>query len=483
MRLVRSAPVVVAALAALATLVVAAPAAARPTGPRAICAASAASSANAVDVAACHGAIPSCTLCHQGAPDLNAYGLAIASALGDDGAYTFDNFDARLPAAIDATGADDTDGDGVTNLEELLLGTLPGDAQSHFSPPPAPSGDDNPHYSVGTRDAVFAYRRVLTSFCGRPPTYEELTAFRAVDDDAREQALHATLDECLASSFWRDDALHRLADAKIRPLESIGFDGLIPLADYAWDYRLFSHVLSGDRDVRDLLLATYHVDVDGNVVQGIIPAPADSPLGTGGQPLEVEQRAGMLTTQWFLMIHTMFSALPRTTAAQAYRAYLGMDIARSEGIDPVVGEPRDVDARGVAAPQCAVCHSTLDPLSYAFSPYNGIGRFSSRGVRDLELTGTFNAARMPWPADSVLFGQPVTSLRAWAEHAANSDAFFATVTRTLWAGAFGRPPTVAERPEFEILWLSLVDDVAAGRTPRAERVLHDMVDTDAFRVP
>jgi hypothetical protein len=464
-------------LATTIALAIALPASARPTGPRALC------RADGDDVAACHGAIPSCILCHQGVPDLNAYGLAVAGALGDDAGYTVDNFDERLPLAVAAINANDSDGDGLSNLEELLLGTLPGDAQSHFSPPPPPSGNANPHYAVGARDAVFAYRRVLTSFCGRPPTYDELTAFRALDDESRELSLHSTLDECLASSFWRDEALQRLADAKIRPLESIGFDGLIPLADYGWDYRLFSHVLSGDRDVRDLLLATYHVDADGNVVHGVIPAPADSPLGTGGQPLETEQRAGMLTTQWFLMIHTMFSALPRTTAAQAYRAYLGMDIARSEGIDPVDGEPRDVDGRGVTQPQCAVCHSTLDPLSYAFSPYNGIGRFSSRGVRNLERTGTYDPARMPWPDDSVLFGAPVTSLRAWAERAANSDPFFATVTRTLFTGAFGRPPTVAERPEFEQLWQSLRDDVVAGQTPRAERVLHDLVDTDAFRVP
>lgn len=475
----RSCPLVVgAAFVVLAVVCLCpSPAAARPTGPRALCA------ADGDDVAACHGAIPSCTLCHQGAPDLNAYGLAVAGALGNDAAYTFDNFDERLPFAVDAIATDDSDGDGLDNLEELMLGTLPGDARSHFSPPPPPSGKTNVHYAVGARDDVFAYRRVLTSFCGRPPSYDELTTFRGLPDDARDTALHAALNDCLASSFWRDEALHRLADAKIRPLESVGFDGLIPLADYGWDYRLFSHILSGDRDVRDLLLATYHVDAEGNVVEGYIPPPVDSPLGTGGQPLGVEQRAGMLTTQWFLMIHTMFSALPRTTAAQAYRAYLGMDIARSEGIDPVDGEPTDVDGRGVAVPECAVCHSTLDPLSYAFTPYNGIGRYSTRGVRDLEQTGTYDPARMPWPDDSVLFGQPVASLRAWAERAADSDAFFATVTRTLWTGAFGRPPDVAERPEFERLWRSLKDDATAGRTPRAERVLHDLVDTDAFRVP
>jgi hypothetical protein len=479
-RVRRLLPSAAAAVAMLVLVVFAAqPAVARPTGPRALCS----GDGGPDDVASCQGALPSCTLCHRGPPDLNDYGLAIADALVADDAYDFDNFAARVPFAVTTTGAADTDGDGLTNLEELVLGTFPGDAQSHFVAPPAPDGAPNPHFAVGVRDTVFAWRRVLTSFCGAPPTFEQATAFRALDDDAREQALHEALDGCLASTYWRDEALHRLADAKIRPLESIGFDGLIPLADYAWDYRLFSHVMSGDRDVRDLLLASYHVDEGGAVVDGVIPAPAGSPLETGGQPLAVEQRAGMITTQWFLMIHTMFSALPRTTAAQAYRAYLGMDIARSEGIDPVAGEPQDVDGRGVDVPECAVCHSTLDPLAYAFSPYNGIGRLSSTGVRGLARTGTFDAARVPWPDDSLLFGQPVGSLRAWAETAAASDAFFATVVRTLWTGAFGRPPGPGERAEYEALWRGLVDDVAAQRTPRAERVLHDLVDTDAFRVP
>lgn len=36
----------------------------------------------------------------------------------------------------------------------------------------------------------------------------------------------------------------------------------------------------------------------------------------------------MLTTRWFLAKNTMVTPIPRTTAAQAYRAYLGYDIAK-----------------------------------------------------------------------------------------------------------------------------------------------------------
>ena len=73
------------------------------------------------------------------------------------------------------------------------------------------------------------------------------------------------------------------------------------------------------------------------------------------------------------MSNTMFTSIPRTTAAQAYRAFLGYDIAKLEGLWPVAGEPADYDNKGVGAPACAGCHATLDPLTYPFSRYEGIG--------------------------------------------------------------------------------------------------------------
>jgi hypothetical protein len=446
---------------------------ARPGAPRALC-----RDATTADIAACQGTLPTCTTCHHGPPDLNLYGSAVFAALAQDDAYTFDNFEDRVAAAVVAVNADESDGDGLKNLEELLLGTLPGDATSAFVPPPAPVGAPNVHYAVGERDARFAFRRVHTTFCGAPPTFEAMADFAALDDDAREVALHDTLSTCLTSTYWKDVALHRLADARIRPLASIGFDGLIPLADYRWDYRLFSHIFTDDRDLRDLLRADYHVDEDGEVVRGIIPFPPGSPLETGGQPLPPERRAGMITTQWFLMAHTMFSALPRTTAAQAYRAYLGMDIAKGEGIHPVAGEPRDVDTKGVTEPACAACHSTLDPLSYAFSPYNGIGRLRAGGVSRLDLTGSFDAGRVPWGPEGQMFGTDVADLRAWAEHAVTTDAFAKNLGDMLWRVTFGRAPTPDERADVEGLWRGLPADGYS-----ANRALHRLIDTDSFRVP
>jgi hypothetical protein len=186
----------------------------------------------------------------------------------------------------------------------------------------------------------------------------------------------------------------------------------------------------------------------------------------------------MVTTQWFLMAHTMFSALPRTTAAQAYRAYLGMDIAKGEGIHPVEGEPRDVDSKGVTEPACAACHSTLDPLSYAFSPYNGIGRLRPGSVSRLDLTGAFDAARVPWGPAGQMFGADVTDLRAWAEGAVASDAFAKNIGDMLWRAAFGRAPGPGERDDVTAVWRGLAADGYS-----ANRALHRLIDTDSFQVP
>ena len=446
---------------------------ARPTAPGALC------GSTDLDIATCQGNRPACAMCHQGPPDLNGFGGSVAGALFANDAYTFDNFDELIAGAVAAVANDDSDGDGITNLEELALGTFPGSAGSFSLAVTDPVGTQNTFYDVGKVDRRFAHRRVATTFCGAPPTFDEVTAFADLADDAAQlAALHALLDTCLQSSFWRDFAVQRLGDAKIHPLEAISNDGLIPLADYGWDYRLFAYILTDDHDLRDLLLADYHVDENGNVVEGIVPIPNGALLETGGQPLPPERRAGMITTQWFLMAHTMFSALPRTTAAQAYRAYMGMDIAKGEGIAPVDGEPRDVDSKGVTEATCAVCHSTLDPLSYAFSPYNGIGRLRAGSVSRLDLTGSFDDARVPWGPEGSLLGTGVTSLRAWAEHAVTTDEFKHTLGVMLWRAAFARTPDPTERAEFEAIWRGLDGDDFSAR-----RALHRVIDTNAFQVP
>lgn len=455
-------PIVPAACAALVALGFADAAVARPTGPRLYC-------AHYDDTPACSGAVVACTQCHTSPPELNVYGADVAAAL--TGPY-----DEVLPAALAAVEGNDSDGDGLSNLEELVLGTRPGDATSFFAPPAAPSGPTNPGFSVGTYDAVFAHRRLTIAYCGRSPTFSEREAFRTAPDP--QAAVHAALDVCLESTFWKTEGLARLADKRVRPLQAINVDGVIPLADYAWDYRLFVHALSGDRDARDLLVADYHVDAAGNVVTGVVAGGGDQQVG--GQPLAVDKRAGMITTQWFLMIHTMFSELPRTTAAQAYRAYLGQDIARSEGLLPVDGEPVDIDNKGVDDNEtCIYCHATLDPLSYAFAYYNGIGGGGGNGA--------FRQGRPSWQptaVEAVILDAPLANIQQrgvvdWARAAADSPLFRQTIAAMFMAHGLGRPPRPDELDELQLL----ADRFADTDAYRANALLHRLVDSDAFGVP
>ncbi len=426
---------------------------------------------------ACETGMAQCTTCHSVAPQLNAFGVDVKASLLATDAYSSTAFDAALPAALGAALALDSDGDGTTNLEEILSG---GD--------PALAGAEGSDHHALMWDPETAFRRVSVAFCGISPSYEQVQAFAGQSD--QRQAVHALLSECLSSDYWRKEALHRLADDKIRPLEVVGMPGSIVLADYGWDYRLFSHVMSDDRDARELLLADYHVTEKGEVTREIIqresPFQFDEKkisIGTG-QPLPPERRAGMITTQWFLVMNTMFSRLPRTTASQAYRAYLGLDLAAGQGLMPVANEPRDVDAKGVAQPACAACHSTLDPLAYAFSSYNGIEVESpalSFGNIDLvafNVLGAYDPLREPWEGEGYLFQQRVANVNEWAKLAAESDAFKQNLAHMLFSYVLRREPAAGDAEAFRGLWQSLPADGYS-----ANKLLHRIVDLPSFGSP
>lgn len=433
----------------------------------------------------CNGALVTCETCHASTDPVawNPYGLALLTALAGD------DFDTGLAAALRLVEDADSDGDGATNLDELQLGTNPGRAESLWNPIPTPTGTSD-HYDLGAYDVAFAYRRAMVLYCGRSPSYDDLAELRALDDDAAAARLHDDLAACLDAPYWRATGLRELADPKVKPIKSVGADTTViiqdfkvVLADYHWDYRLWRYLMADDRDMRALLTAQYHVVEDPQTgllspVEGTIPRP--DPLAIdGGQPLEPEHRAGMLTTQWFLMSNTMFSELPRTTAAQAYRAYLGMDISKHEGIWPVAGEPADVDDRGVDAPACAQCHSTLDPLAYVFASYEGIILEGGKtGTYDPERPSALIASWDDAPRSSTLFGAPIDSVVDWGRAASDSPAFARAMTMTLYTHALGRAPTPDEAAAFS----ELVDTLAADGYS-ANRLIHRIVDTEGFGTP
>ena len=432
---------------------------ARPVAPELAC-------RQSPDARVCEGRQPDCALCHDGTPpELNRFGASIQQALHG---LTPDRTEAGFVQWFGAAWVQaiqvDADGDGFRSIDELIRGTDPASAES--VPDVERCGDGACAY-----DPVHAFRRVHLDFCGTAPSWAELEAFRALGEVEQRARLHADLEVCLDTEYWRGigGRVWHLADPKIRPIN--GFE------ESGFDFALFVYANTDDRDVRDLLTAEYDVmpvQEDGRTRYGRL-AGDEAPIA---YRIPAPHRAGMLTTPWFLIQQVMFSSLPRTAAALAYRAYLGLDIARLQGLDPVVGEPVDYDAKGVTDPDCAFCHSTLDPLSYPFTRYHGLT--GNNASYDPDRIANFFAEEAPnitdMPAAGVILGERVETLQEWGRVASNSDYFAQNVVRDYWTLVLGAPPGPADQAEFEALWRDLMTENAY----RVEAMLHDLVDTEAY---
>jgi hypothetical protein len=341
-------------------------------------------------------------------------------------------------------------------------------------------------------DPVYAYRKVFLDFCGRSPTVTESTAFDRLKGKADQwkPALNTALETCLKSPYWlgTDGIVWQLANPKVAPTSSIKAGtrpGSIPLADFEWDFNLYTYVNSGDRDVRELLTAQYYVKRTSDspvTLEKVTEQELATKRGNLGQAVPVDKRAGMLTTRWFGVLNTMFTAIPRTTAAAAYRHYLGHNVAKMQGLHPVQGEPVDYDAKGVQAPACAGCHSTLDPMSYPFSRYNGIsGAGTYQANRLVSYTKTDSERVVQAPASGMLLGQPVKDLVDWGRVASNSEDFAQKVVFDYWKQLVGREPNAADKAEYDGLWKSLMSPT--GSNYRVEKMLHELVLTNAYAAP
>jgi hypothetical protein len=433
----------------------------------------------------------SCGACHTTPPARDAFGQQLEEALwpGEQRPESNQGFEDGIRSVINDFADIDSDNDGFSNRIEWEIGTDPGDANSVPEEVPEDDpcslGSGNPDFNLCAYDYDYAFKRASLDVCGRSPRWEDYTSFKELGAEDKRARIHNLVNECLQGSFWlgSQGVLWRLAHAKIKPLSSLksgNNPGAIPLGDYEPDYALFSYVMSGDRDVRDLLLANYYVELSSED-----PPTYQRVNQLMGQNLEANRRNGMITSRWFLLINTMFTPVPRTTAAQAYRSYLGLDIAKSEGlIVPNEFETlTDYDDKGITEPACAACHTTLDPLSYPFSRFNGI-----RGPQ----TGSYQALRLrsfgpeegenlrDLPEQGAILGQTVADLSEWAEVAANSDEFVQKVTKDLWKYFIGHEPkSEVERSEFEEHWVAL----KTIHNYRVEALVHQMIDSLSYGRP
>jgi hypothetical protein len=467
-------------------------AAAKPPGTRIFCEAY-------PNAPACASGQAACTTCHSSPPARNSYGAVIEKnlAVGAPRPLSDEAYSAGLLAALRAAEGVDADGDGVTNVEEIRSGTQPADPTSNPSTRDCadPGGASGRSWDVCRYDTRYVYRKVMLDVCGRSPSFEDEAKF-----DRQKATLHATLDQCLATEFWRgrNGAVWNLANPKIRPVQSVkaGADaGPVPLADYDDDYALFVYTQLDNRDARDLLRATYYVEAKGTPVvytpftrSAVQDAQARPGRGTF-QTVNEGERAGMITTRWFRVINTMFTPVPRTTAAHAYRSYLGLDISLMQGLQIGLPDPGDFDNKGIRAPGCVTCHQTLDPLSYPFSRYEALDRdrltgtpgYLSQYRRDRmnRFVDTDGARITEVPEAGSLFGKPVANVVEWAKVASESDEFAKKLVLDYWRLLVGEDPRPTDEREFGNVWRRFRNEHAYS----VNKMLHDLIDTEAYGVP
>ncbi|MEM6994589.1 MAG: hypothetical protein AAF721_29005 [Myxococcota bacterium] len=461
---------------------------------------------------ACATGPTQCTMCHIStdaeSPTWNAFGTAVEDELGDA------DFDMNIADVLLAIDALDSDGDGFANGDEILAGSHPGDAESVPAVAACPDDASELPYTLCQYDPPFAYKRVSLDFCGESPTYDDMVAFRALSYDEQLDAIDEQLDLCLATPFWRGEfgVLWEMSYPKVRPVRALkagrGPSEIenLRIADYYNDIMLYTWAQVDGNDARAVLTAEFFVLQDGltfEVVDDIgnssgnacgtdDECPANEEcvdnacacLGGCAEGVIQERRRGLLTTRWNLLYNTMFTAIPRSTAAQAYRAFLGLDISKQEGLNPVPDEPVDYDAKGVLAPACAICHTTLDPLSYPFTTYTGFGPGPrATYVPDRMSMGPI-AGSAPnisdTPESGVIFGVEVADLREWADVAADSPQFAQASVGDYWQRFIGRKPVNDEEAaEFNTLW----DDFMNTYNYSVEAMLHDLVRTEAYGAP
>ena len=226
----------------------------------------------------------------------------------------------------------------------------------------------------------------------------------------------------------------------------------------------------------------------------------------------------------------MFTSVPRTTAAQALRSYLDIDIAKSEGLIPPNDQSfvlEDFDNKGITAPDCAYCHEVLDPASYPFGNYNGLSFnvpgnsavevgniFDPEAEQDLGIPGfipefliqafltrsktlvpgMYKERRMEIlaevkeatepdlagiPQTGFLLGQRVDTLLEWAEVAVNSDDFAKATVKDYWKLFVGPEVKSNQKADFDALWQAL----KAEDNYRVQSMLHRFIETEAYGAP
>lgn len=483
---------------------------AKPTGPNLFCQAN-------PDSPSCAGTAISCNHCHLAEPPaFNPFGKCLQNTLINEG-LLFPTSEDEMRAVLSIIASEDCDEDGLTNSEEIELGSMPGDPQSvpTFDPctNASTSSESGLAYKTCSYDQNYVYKKVWMDFCGESPTFDEYQEFLDLNSQEKTAKIDEVLDQCLDSNHWigKDGVVWQIGYFKIRPVGSVKLgedEGLIPIVDYYADFNLFVWSQIDGNDARDQLLADFTVTRSGGEGTPTSYAQQSPSRLLDGQVMQEDRRVGLLTTFWNLGFYLNYTAVARVLVAQAFRAYLGISMSKMQGLNPPPVEDslfKDYDSKGVDRPQCAVCHETIDPISYPFRNYNGLTGTSSvlqgqnaSGLSSVSNLGgeenltplSYSLPRLQFyedvmpgisemPEAGFIMGQRVENLYEWAEVLVNSDQFAANTVRDYWKVLMGDDVKSYQEKEFKKLW----ENFKNGHSFSVEAMLRDLIKTEAYGVP
>ena len=156
--------------------------------------------------------------------------------------------------------------------------------------------------------------------------------------------------------------------------------------------------------------------------------------------LEGIPHAGILTSPMFLNRYpTTSTNRNRGRARVVYDLFLDTDILAIEGVRPGNAVDITTPIPTINNPECAKCHSILDPVASIFQNWDYKGRFRparlsrSGWYTDMEARG-FNGEAMP------LAGNVDSSVRWLAQKIASDPKFPRAVTRIMVNGLTGKEP-------------------------------------------
>lgn len=202
---------------------------------------------------------------------------------------------------------------------------------------------------------------------------------------------------------------------------------------------LIAHVIRNELPFTEILTADYTM-VNGYSALSLIGIP-DIPLGIGEDPERFRTvkvpgipHAGILTSAMFLnRFPTSDTNINRHRSRMTYWFFLDIDINRF-GSRPVDASDDFGENPTLNNPDCAVCHTTMDPIAGLYMNWNESGEYSGAGEwfgPDFILPPGFNGEALP-------DGERKRALQWLGKQLADNPRFAQATVKTVFEGLTGQ---------------------------------------------